>query len=128
MTVAVVAGYLWPALVSVAPRLVRSTRQLVASRAEPTGPATAEDPAALARSLREEAAALGISALGVTSYDPRYQFAEFTDGSGTDPAGDRVIVCVLEQNYEATQRIPSERSEQAALSTYAQLQDRLAKL
>lgn len=125
MTVAVVAGYLWPALGSVAPRLVRSTRQLVASRAEPTGPATAEDPAALARSLREEAAALGISALGVTSYDPRYQF---TDGSGTDPAGDRVIVCVLEQNYEATQRIPSERSEQAALSTYAQLQDRLAKL
>ena len=78
--------------------------------------------------MREEAAALGISAVGVTSYDARYQFAEYSDGSGTDPAGDRVIVCILEQNYGATQRIPAERSEQAALSTYAQLQDRLVEL
>ena len=39
-----------------------------------------------------------------------------------------MIVCILEQNYEATQRIPAERSEQAAISTYAQLQDRLVDL
>jgi epoxyqueuosine reductase len=126
--VAAVAGHLWPALVSVAPRLVPSTRRLVAARSEPTGPATVEDPSTLVAAMREEAAALGISAVGVTSYDARYQFAEYSDGSGTDPAGDRVIVCILEQNYGATQRIPAERSEQAALSTYAQLQDRLVEL
>ena len=35
-------------------------------------------------------------------------------------------VCVLEQNYDATQRIPAYRSERAALSTYGQLEDRMA--
>jgi epoxyqueuosine reductase len=123
--VAVVSGYLWPALVSVAPRLVRSTQRLVASRTEPLGPpAASEEPGVLGRALREEAAALGLSAVGVTGYDARYQFAEYAG----DEVGDRVIVCLLEQNYEATQRIPAERSEQAALSTYAQLQDRLVEL
>ncbi|WP_433803862.1 4Fe-4S dicluster domain-containing protein [Actinomycetospora sp. CA-084318] len=123
--VAVVSGHLWPALVSVAPRLVRSTQALVASRAEPVGARVEEDPAALSAALRSEATALGISAVGVTAYDPRYQFAEFRTG---DEVGDRVIVCILEQNHDATRRIPSERSEQAALSTYAQLQDRLVGL
>jgi len=33
---------------------------------------------------------------------------------------------VLEQNYDATQRIPAYRSERAALSTYGQLEDRMA--
>jgi hypothetical protein len=37
-------------------------------------------------------------------------------------------VCVLEQNYDATQRIPAYRSEQAVLSTYGQLEDRMALL
>jgi hypothetical protein len=42
--------------------------------------------------------------------------------------GNRVVVAVLEQNYDATQKIPAYRSEQAALSTYGELEGRMVAL
>ena len=61
-----------------------------------------------------EAGELGISAVGVAKHDPRYSAASF------DPteSGDTIIVCVLEQPWDATQLIPSVRAEIGALSTY----------
>jgi epoxyqueuosine reductase len=125
-----VVGGLWPALLSVAPRLLRSTARLQAAGAETPArrPAAVADPAELTGALRAKAAELGISALGVTVFDPRYTLSEFARPDGHDPDGDLVVVCLLEQNYDATQRIPAERSEQAALTTYAELQDRLTEL
>lgn len=111
---------------TVAPRLFSATRRLRAAQdLQPvTRPREGIDPHALTAELKAEARRLGISAVGVAPHDPRYTFAEYAGLA----VGDRVVVCALEQNYDATQRIPSLRSEQAALSTYGQLEDRLVAL
>jgi ferredoxin len=111
---------------TVAPRLFSATRRLRA--AQDRGPATQPhegiDPHTLTVELKAEARRLGISGVGVAAYDPKYTFAEYAGLA----VGDRVVVCALEQNYHATQRIPSLRSEQAAMSTYGELEDRLVAL
>jgi ferredoxin len=81
-------------------------------------------PAELTKALRAEAARLGLSAIGITGYDIKYNFAEY---HGLN-VGDTVIVGLLEQNYDSTQMIPSIRSEKAALSAYGQLEDRMRQL
>ena len=65
-----------------------------------------------------------MSAIGVTQYDPKYELAEFAGSN----VGDRVIVCVLEQNYATSQKQPSAKAERAALATYVQLQDKAVRL
>jgi ferredoxin len=111
---------------TVAPRLFSATRRLKeAQNREPvTCPREDVDPHALTAELKAEASRLGVSAAGVARLDPRYTFAEYAGLA----VGDRVLVCVLEQNYHATQRIPSLRSEQAALSAYGELEDRMVAL
>jgi ferredoxin len=111
---------------SVAPRLFSATRRLrVAQNREPVAkPDTRVDSHTLTSALKEEARRLGISATGVAPHDPKYTFAEYAGLA----VGDRVVVCILEQNYRATQRIPSLKSEQAALSAYGELEDRLVAL
>lgn len=111
---------------TVAPRLFSATRRLraVQDRQPTTPPQRGIDPQALTAQLKAEARRLGISAVGVATHDPRYTFAEYAGLA----VGDRVVVCALEQNYHATQRIPALRSEQAALSAYAELEDRLVAL
>ncbi|GAA4548296.1 4Fe-4S dicluster domain-containing protein [Pseudonocardia xishanensis] len=91
--------------------------------AEPRPGATLADEV-LAAELRALAAGSGISAIGFADYDPRYVFQEHVH----ERVGDRVIVCVQEQNWESTQRIPSTRSERTALSTYGELIERAAEL
>jgi ferredoxin len=121
-----VVPYMWPAVVASAPRVSRSDRRLRAARREQR-PAASSSPlpgAELTAALKAKAAELGISAVGVTRHDPRYTLAQFAGRH----VGDRVVVCILEQNYESTQLIPSERSERAALATYGQLEDRLVEL
>jgi hypothetical protein len=110
----------------VAPRLFSSTRRL---RVEQDGKAERASaapvlPTDLKAALRAEAGRIGLSAIGIAQYDEKYTFAEFAGNA----VGDRVVVCVLEQNYDATQRIPSFKSEEAALSTYGELQDKLVQL
>lgn len=124
-SMALLAPHLLATLLSVAPNLMRSTQRLIASRDEP--PAVAPSPVdgvSLTTELKTKAARLGISAVGVACYDPKYTFAEHLGRN----VGDRVVVCVLEQNYASTQMIPSLRSEQAALSTYAEIEDRVSAL
>jgi epoxyqueuosine reductase len=125
-SMAALAPHLLATLLSVAPNLMRSTQQLVERRDEPgLHPSPSPlDPALLTAELKRRAAELGISAAGVAPYDPKYTFAEYQGRN----VGDRVVVCILEQNYDSTQMIPSWRSESAALSTYAESEDRMAAL
>ena len=74
--------------------------------------------------VRAFAAGLGMSAIGIALLDEAYLVASST---GT-AIGDRVIVCVLEQNYAATQTAPSMRAEQGAIAGYADLLAMTAKL
>lgn len=111
---------------SVGPRLFGATRRLKSR--QNTAPTSQRrhggNPGELTRELKREAARLGISATGVTNFDSKYSFAGFESLA----VGERVVVCVLEQNYESTQLVPSLRSERAALSTYGELEDRLSAL
>ena len=116
---------LWRCLLPVAPRLLRARKAVRATtKVDPTPSAATPDPDELTRRLKDHAAEIGLSAVGVAAYDPTYTFAEY-QGSHV---GDRVVVCVLEQNYASTQTIPSPRAEQTALSTYAELMERAARL
>lgn len=118
---------LWRCLLPVAPRLLRARKAIRAtSKVAPAGPERhgVVEPGELSAALKQRAAELGLSAVGVAAYDPTYTFAEYQDRY----FGDRVIVCVLEQNYASTQTIPSPRAEQTALSTYAELMELAASL
>lgn len=124
-TMAWVAPRLWRSWLPVAPRLLRARRTLrLARRAEPTAVRAAVPPLDLTSRMKAEAGRLGLSAVGVAEYDPKYTFAEFQGKH----VGDRVIVCILEQNYPTTQLLPSSTAEQAALSTYAELMDAMTRV
>jgi len=106
-------NYLLPAL----PRLLRGTARMLAV-AERSGAVEAAPPpraaAEVSRLVRTEAARLGLSAVGFTGYDPHYTFAQYEHAEGED----NVIVCVLEQDWAATQTAPSARAERAAFAAY----------
>ncbi len=91
--------------------------------APPNAPAATE-PTALAAAVKAEGARLGLSATGVAAYDEKYTLREYAGRQ----AGDRVIVCILEQNFAATQSIPSLRADRATMSAYAELMQRTARL
>lgn len=119
-------GRMWVSTLSQAPRMFGAARRRTALLRDgrPTTAARKVAPEELTRALRTEAARLGLSAIGVTAYDIKYNFAEY---HGLN-VGDIVIVGLLEQNYDSTQLIPSIRSEKAALATYGQLEDRMTAL
>jgi ferredoxin len=81
-------------------------------------------PAGLTAHIKKHAAALGLSAIGIARYNPLYTFGPYV---GENP-GDHVIVCVLEQNWEATQSIPSLRAEIAHFVTYGRQQPMVQQL
>jgi epoxyqueuosine reductase QueG len=83
-----------------------------------------EDPDALTQAIRDEAARLGIGAIGFTAYDERYTYAEY---AGTHDQG-TVIACLVEQDWEATDTAPSARAERAAFVAYADLMERVSAL
>jgi epoxyqueuosine reductase len=81
----------------------------------------------LTRKIKAMAADLGMSAVGVAHYDPKYVFAPYLG----DRDGQFVIVCLLEQNWAATQTIPSLLAERAHNNTYERLigmADQLAEM
>jgi ferredoxin len=107
------------------PTLPKRTRwQRKWSEAARSAPATAgeplETPSAeeLTAALKQRAAELGLSAIGVAPFDPKYTFRPYLDD--WEPSS-RVVVCILEQNYEATQTAPSVRADRAHENTYARL-------
>lgn len=119
-------GTMWRAMLPVAPRMWRA-RLAARSRNQFGAPAMVApriSPAELTGLLKRTAASAGLSAIGVARYDERYTFDQWLDTE----CGDRMVVCVLEQNYESTQAIPSSKSEQTALSTYAELMQLTCRL
>jgi epoxyqueuosine reductase len=117
---------MWPAMLAAGPRLYGSVhrRRRMQNVAPARLPVPDADPAMLTERVKQRAAELGISTLGVARFDPKYQFADYRGNE----VGDRVIVAILEQNYESTQMCPSITSERAALSAYSDLEDRMMRL
>lgn len=122
------APHYWRSFLPVSRRLLRARRAIHhTERHNPPPPAShpaGPDPEQLTLRLKEEARRLGISAVGVAPYDPRFTFAEYAGRN----AGDRMIVCVLEQPWAATQELPYAGTEKAALRTYASLLERMVGL
>jgi epoxyqueuosine reductase len=99
------------------PRLagaIHHLRQVASEPSAPEPPAPA-DPAQLTAELRAEAERLGMSRIGITHNDPLYSFAD-SDAEQLS----NVIVCVQEQDWEATQTAPSDRAELVAFQGYVE--------
>jgi epoxyqueuosine reductase len=127
--VAWMAPHFWRSFLPVARRLLRARRAAHHTARHVPGPLGIPDGMAagspsLTAELREQALRLGLSAVGVARYDPKFTFAEYAGKDG----GHRMVVCVLEQPWEATQRLPSAAAERAALATYANLLERMTGL
>jgi len=110
---------LWQSVIPVGPRLMRAIAgsQTVNARQPRPAARNAPDPVVLTRQVRDRAVEIGLSAIGVAAYDPRYTFVEHH----AEVVGNTVIVCVLEQNWTATQTLPGPVGEQTALSTNAEI-------
>ena len=70
------------------------------------------DPEKLTQMVKGKAAEIGLAAIGVAKFDPMLTYGPFL---ADEAIGDRVIVCVSEQNWAATQTIPSTFAERAHL-------------
>lgn len=120
----------WEYLIPTAPRYMRGVASLRRARRankeiDPSGTKPlAISPAERSQRLREEAARIGLSAIGFAPYDPKYSWEEFASRHETGS----VIVCIYEQDFEHTQTAPSARAERAAFFAYSELMDRAAKL
>jgi ferredoxin len=137
--VARVYAALWHSVLPTSPRYMRGvvaaerTHARTGAQASDDGshaaPETSPVPertgdAGLTADVRQEADRLGLSAIGVAQYDPKYTFAPRLGGE----LGDRVIVCVLEQHHASTQLIPGPVAERAALIAYAECMKKAARL
>jgi ferredoxin len=108
----------WHCLVPIGPRFFRAIfRAERISAQQPAAHRPQLTPEELTARVRDFAADLGMSAIGIAQLNEAYVVAP---NLGTE-VGDRIIVCVLEQNYEATQTAPSVRAEQSAIAGYADL-------
>jgi epoxyqueuosine reductase len=116
--------YMWVPRVMSRPRMNRALRSFhprgLRTLPGPNAEALALTPEELSARIKAKGAELGLSAVGIAPYDEKYVW----DINMGQSVGDRVIVCLLEQDYEATQTAPSNRSERAALATYAALLQR----
>jgi epoxyqueuosine reductase len=122
--VADVLAHGWNFVIPTAPLLQRSLRRLQRSTAaKPAQKRVTESPEEMNGMIRAYAESLGLSAVGFARYDPRYTFEEYADGGD-----DNVIVCILEQDWAATQTAPSGRAERAAFHSYAEINMRIAAL
>ena len=131
--------FLWPMILGEIPRFLRIDAALnKVIDEQPAGPPPAVHPQTLTDELRAEARRVGLSAIGFAPYDPKYVFAEvmsprseetmLTAERGGPPDQGTVIVCLLEQGWDATQTIPSQRAEREAIRTYEGVVDRSAPL
>jgi epoxyqueuosine reductase len=112
--------FLKPAITKLA-RAVHSLRR--ATRKVPTALRSTADPQELTSALRVEARRIGLSRIGIAANDPKYTFPD-TDAQQFPT----VIVCLVEQDWELTQKIPSDEAEKAAMFGYAEGMTRTAQL
>jgi epoxyqueuosine reductase len=113
-------GFLVPTFPRVA-RAVHRIRQ--ATRLRPSRRQKTHSPETLTALIRDEARRIGLSRIGIAATDERYTF-DVTDAEQLPT----VIVCLLEQDWDLTQKIPSDEAEQAAFFGYAEGMERTAKL
>ena len=118
----------WKALLPTAPRMfggVRRGHQRVARALERArAGARVEDPTELDRLIRQVARDAGLSAIGVAPFDERYWFEE----DRAQVVGDRVVVLVLEQGWEATQESPNYHFEKSEFIAYGELHERTCRV
>ncbi|MBK8294966.1 MAG: 4Fe-4S dicluster domain-containing protein [Solirubrobacterales bacterium] len=113
-------NFIKPAVVKLA-RAVHRLRR--ATRMKPAAARPATSPADLTSALRIEAERIGLSRIGIANNDPKYTFP-VTDAEQLPT----VIVCLVEQDWELTQKIPSDEAESAAMFGYAEGMARTAQL
>jgi epoxyqueuosine reductase len=120
----------WEYLLPTAPRYSRSLAALKRVRRSSrkmqggNGAFASMTPTRRSAAIRDEAARIGLSAVGFAPYDPKYAWREYTSRHQTGS----VIVCVYEQDHAATQTAPSSRAERAAFFAYAETMKRVAAL
>ena len=108
----------WASFLPEATHLARAARA-VRKTMESSPKASSGDlpPDDLTQKLKDKGASLGLGAIGVAAYDPKYTFAEHKGHQ----IGDRVVICLLEQHYDATQQTPSVRTNHAAYHSEAEV-------
>ncbi|HET6509957.1 MAG TPA: 4Fe-4S dicluster domain-containing protein [Baekduia sp.] len=115
----------WTWLVPPYPALRRAIRALDAARDRPLAARAVErTPAELSALIRAEGKRLGISEVGFAKADGKYHLAEYP----APPEGANMIICILEQDFKATNSAPSSRAERAAFRAYGQVNARIAPL
>lgn len=113
-------GFLQPTFSKLA-RAVHRIRQATRFRQSTVrSPASPEEITAI---LRREAERIGLSRIGIAPNDPKYTFPE-SDAEQLP----NVVVCLVEQDWELTQMIPSDEAEMAAMYGYAEGMTRTAEL
>ncbi len=115
----------WRTFLPTGPRVLRANRRLKAqNRHAPAAVRAAAEPASLSAALKAKGRELGLNAVGVAPYEERYTFTAYRDRQ----LGDRVVVCALDQGWEATNTAPSRASEKSAFVAYAELTEMARRL
>ena len=103
-------------LSSVLARLVRAVRRVKkVGRSKPKPVPRPTDMVAFTAALKARPQNSASRRSVSRAYDEKYTFKSCIGNE----FGDRIVVCTLEQNWEATQTIPSNRAEKSALVAYA---------
>lgn len=122
----VILPNIWRSLLPTTPRFVRGYRRLIKAQKRPASPVKSEmSPQELTEAVKIFVRGMGISAVGVTDMDRRYLDKESQDR--TDIYS-KVIVCIMERNWEAIQTCPSPDFEQASLHTTGVLMGKMVKI
>lgn len=115
----------WRSILPVSPLLARAEAAAKATwEQEPARSDKATDPVILKTGLQQCAKGLGIGAIGVTHVNPYYTYRQ---AAGTE-AGDRVVVCALEQQHDGTQQIAGLKGNLAGYQSEAECIEAVAKL
>lgn len=115
------ATFLWPVL----SRYLRGIDRLAETgRARPEPSSESPTPEQLSRLIRAEAARLGLTAVGFAPYDPRYVYHEHAGELETGS----VIICVLEEDYDSEQLVPSREHERMTFECYVSQFEMTAEL
>ncbi|MDX6627397.1 MAG: hypothetical protein QOE56_2386 [Solirubrobacterales bacterium] len=119
---------LWTIFPPFLPRMARAyDRMLRVTARAPRETKRVTDAAEVTKLVRDEAARLGLSAVGFAAYDRKYQYEEYAHLTERLD-GATVIVCIMEQEWEPTQTGPSGRAERAAFRAYSELLTRIGPL
>ena len=114
----------WLELLRVSPQVRRASEAAGRSGSVPRAPVIVPERHELTKELRARAAELGLSALGIARYDPKYTLAQ---GAG-DWYGDTVIVCIAEEDHAKTQLAPSRAAYMAVWDATTDLVEMTAEL